>query len=68
MILRNHDGTNFKIKNTRNHRVHEMVTYLVGQNDLSGRLNRPLIGRRTILDMFNFSVKTPTDLLIGRPL
>ena len=25
MIPRNHDGTNFKIKNTKNHRVHEMV-------------------------------------------
>ena len=44
------------------------LTYLVGQNNLSGRPNRPLIGRRKILDMFNFLVKKPTDLLFGRRL
>ena len=44
------------------------LTYLVGQNDLSGRLNRPLVGQRKILDMFNFLVKKPTDLLFGRRL
>ena len=28
----------------------------------------PLIGRRKILDLFNFLVKNPTDLLFGRRL
>ena len=42
------------------------MTYLVGQNNLFGLLNMPLIGRRK--DMFNFLVKKPTDLLFGRRL
>ena len=41
------------------------LTYLVGQNDLSGRPNRPLIVRPKMLDMFNFWLKNPTDLLFG---
>ena len=40
----------------------------MGQNDLYGRLIRSLIGRRKILDMFNFLVKNTTDLLFGRRL
>ena len=44
------------------------LTYLVGQNNLSGRLIRSIIGRRKILDMFNFLVKNTTDLLFGRRL
>ena len=44
------------------------LTYLVGQNDLSGRPNMPLLCRRKILDLFNFLVKNPTDLLFGRRL
>ena len=41
------------------------LTYLVGQNDLSGRLNRPLIGRPRKLDMSNILAKNPDDLLIS---
>ena len=42
---------------------------MVGEKELCfGRLNRPLIGRLKILDMFKFLVKNPTDLLVGRPL
>ena len=41
------------------------MTYLVGQNDLSGRQMMPLIGQQTGLKMFNILVKNPTDLLIS---
>ena len=38
------------------------LSYLDSQNDLSGRLNRPLIN--TILDMPNIFVKNAADLMI----
>ena len=41
------------------------LTYLVGQNDLSGRLIRPLISRPTGLNMSNILVKKNNDLLIS---
>ena len=44
------------------------LSYLFGQNDLSGRLIRPLIGRLTGLNMSNILVKNPNDLLIRRSL
>ena len=40
------------------------LSYLVSQNDLSGRLNRPLIGWKTILDMPNIFVKNAANLMI----
>ena len=43
-------------------------TYLVGQNDLGGRPNSPLIGRPKILDMSNILVKNPNDQLIYQSL
>ena len=43
------------------------LTYLVGQNDLCGRPNSPLIGRPNKLNMSNILAKKPNDLLIDLP-
>ena len=42
--------------------------YLVGQKDLCGRPNSPLIGRPNILDMSNILAKKTNDQLICWPL
>ena len=44
------------------------LTYLVGQNDLCGQPNSPLIGRPNKLNMSNILVKKNSDILIDRPL